>query len=127
MIWKSDGKLMKSPSSYKDDIEDIDADSYNSQVTGALIDTTIAKGMINAELAWDYLTEQEAEEILAETFKNPMNVTLKVPSVENGVITAPFRCSKRTSEMIDTGDGEDVSQSHWRVSFNITQKKKVSE
>lgn len=42
MLWKLNGKTMKTPSSYKDNIEDLDNDSYTSKVTGALIDNVIA-------------------------------------------------------------------------------------
>ena len=42
MIWKVDGELMPSPSSYKDNIEDTDNDSYTSVVDGSLIDNPIA-------------------------------------------------------------------------------------
>ncbi len=42
MLWKINGKTMKTPSSYKDNIEDLDNDSYTSKVTGALIDNVIA-------------------------------------------------------------------------------------
>lgn len=126
MVWKSDGKLMKTPSTYKDNIEDLDADSYTSKVTGSLIDTVIAKGMIKAEFGYDYLTEKEAREILKETFKNPMNITLKVPSVEGGILNATFRCAKRSADMIDTGANEDPESSHWSISFSLMQKKKVA-
>lgn len=125
MVWKSDGKLMKSPSSYKDDIEDTDNDSYTDCETGELIDNPIAVGMIKASFSYDYLTEEEAEEILQETYKNPMNLTLKCPSVPGGMLSAPFRCSKRSSEMIQTDEDEITSKSRWKVSFNVMQKKLV--
>lgn len=35
---------------------------------------------------------------------------------------AKFRVSKRKSTMIDTGNDEDTSKSHWKVSFNLQQK-----
>ena len=125
MVWKSDGKLMKSPSTYKDDIEDTDNDSYTSVVDAELIDNPIAIGMVKAQFSYDYLTEKEAEEILQETYKNPMNLTLKCPSVPGGILIAPFRCAKRSSEMIDTKEDEDPSKSHWKISFNVMQKKSV--
>ena len=116
---------MPSPSSDKDNIEDTDNDSYTSVVDGSLIDNPIAVGMIKAEFSFDDLTEEEARKILQQTYKNPMNVTLKCPSVKGGILTAPFRCSKRSSEMNDTGEDEDPSKSHWKVSFNIMQKSSV--
>jgi len=42
------------------------------------------------------------------------------------MITAPFRVSKRTSEMHLTGKNEDTSQSRWKVSFNLMQKALVA-
>lgn len=126
MLWKIGNKVMKSPSSYKDNIEDLDNDSYTSKVTGALIDNVVARGMLKCEMTWDYCTEAEAEELLQATYANPMMVTIKCPSVRGGMITAPFRCSKRTSEMIDTGNDEDVSKSRWKVSFNLMQKELVA-
>lgn len=127
MVWKSDGKLMPSPSTYKDDIEDTDNDSYSSVVDATLNDNRIACGMVKAEFSFDDLTEEEARMILQETYKNPMNLTLKCPSVLNGMLTAKFRCSKRSSEMVDTGEDEDTSKSHWKVSFNVMQKEMTAE
>ena len=57
MLWKVDGVVQKTPSTYKDNIEDTDNDSYTSKVTGALIDNPIAIGMLKLEMSWDYLTE----------------------------------------------------------------------
>jgi len=81
MVWKSNGVLMKTPSSYKDSIEDLDNDSYRSKKTGKLIDSPVAVGILKCEMSWDYLTEEEAEALLQETYKNPMVVTIKCPSV----------------------------------------------
>lgn len=123
MLWKLNGKLMKTPSTYKDDIEDTDNGSYSSVVDGSLIDNPIAVGMLKLEMSWDYLTEEEAEEILQATYQNPMIVTVKCPSIKGGMLeNAKFRVSKRTSEMHKTGLDEDTSKSKWKVSFNMMQK-----
>ena len=61
MLWKVDGVVQKTPSTYKDNIEDTDNDSYTSKVTGALIDNPIAVGMLKLEMTWDCLKEEEAE------------------------------------------------------------------
>lgn len=126
MLWKLNGKTMKTPSTYKDNIEDLDNDSYTSKVTGNLIDNVVAKGMLKLEMSWDYCTEAEAEELLQATYQNPMMVTIKCPSVRGGMITAPFRCSKRSCEMYLTGKNEDTSKSRWKVSFNLMQKSLVA-
>lgn len=125
MLWKMGDKTMKSPSTYKDNIEDVDNDSYTSVVDGSLIDNPIAVGMLKCEMGWDYCTEAEAQELLQATYQNPMIVTIKCPSVRGGMITAPFRCSKRNSEMIETGEDEDPNKSKWKVSFNLMQKSLV--
>lgn len=126
MLWKIGNKTMKSPSTYKDNIEDLDNDSYTSKVTGALIDNVVATGMLKIEMTWDDCTEAEAEELLQASYMNPLVATFKCPSVRGGIITAPFRVSKRASEMIDTGLDEDTSKSTWKVSFNLMQKELVS-
>lgn len=126
MIWKLNGRLMKTPSSYKDNIEDVDNDSFTSVVDGSLIDHPIAVGMLKLEMSWDCCTEAEAEELLQATYQNPMMVTVKCPSVQGGMITAPFRVAKRTSEMHLTGNDEDASQSYWKVSFSLMQKSLVA-
>ena len=122
MLWKIDGQTMKTPSSYKANIEDLDNDSYTSKKTGELIDSVVATGMLKLEMSWDYLTEQEAETLLQATYKNPMMVWVKCPAVKNGVITAPFRVSKRQCEMYKTSQDESVSKDRYKVSFNLMQK-----
>jgi hypothetical protein len=82
--------------------------------------------MLKLEMSWDYLTEQEAEDLLQATYQNPMMITVKCPSVRGGMITAPFRCSKRSCEMYLTGNDEDTSKSTWKVSFNLMQKAMVA-
>ena len=72
MVWKYNGEVQKSPSSFKLNIDDIDVDSYRSTVNASLIDKTLAKGMIKCSFSFDYLTEEEAEHIMALTWNNPM-------------------------------------------------------
>ena len=123
MLWKVDGQVQKTPSTYKDNIEDTDNDSYTSKVTGALIDNPIAVGMLKLEMSWDCLTEAEAEQLLQLTYRNPLIVTVKCPSVQGGILeNDKYRESQRTSEMHMTGNDEDPSKSLWKVSFNLMQK-----
>ena len=123
MLWKVDGQVQKTPSTYKDNIEDTDNDSYTSIVDGSLIDNPIAVGMLKLEMSWDCLTEEEAEKLLQLTYRNPLIVTIKCPSVQGGLLeNAKFRVSQRTSEMHLTGEDEDTSKSLWKVSFNLMQK-----
>lgn len=123
MLWKINNKIMKTPSSYDDDIEDVDNESYTSVEDATLIDNPIAVGMLKCNMSWDYLTEEEAEELLQLTYKNPLIVTIKTPSVPGGILeNAKFRISKRKSKMHKTGIDEDTSKSFWQVSFNMMQK-----
>lgn len=125
MVWKSDGKVQQSPSSFSLDIEDIDCDSYRSTVTAALIDKVLAKGLVKASFSYDRCTEAEAEALMAETWKNPMNLDIKCPILGGKILSAEFRCSKRKCEMIKTTPEEQSTETRWKVSFSVTQKKKV--
>jgi hypothetical protein len=125
MVWKSDGRLQKSPSKFTLSIEDTDLDSYRSKVTSALIDNVIAQGMVGARFAYDAVTEEEANALMAETWKNPMNLEIKCPILGGRTLTAPFRCSKRQVDMIQTdGEGNNIKP-YWQVSFSVAQKRKV--
>ncbi len=122
MLWKIDGKEMKTPSSYEADIEDLDNDSYTSKKNGDLIDSVVAVGMLKLQMSWDYLTESESEELLQSTYKNPMMVWVKCPAVKGGTLLAPFRVSKRKCKMHKTSEGENVDKDCYQVSFNLMQK-----
>lgn len=95
MLWKLNEKTMKTPSTYKDNIEDLDNDSYTSKVTGALIDNVVVKGMLKLEMSWDYCTEAEAEELLQATYQNPMMVTIKCPSIKGRYDYCSFQMFKK--------------------------------
>lgn len=123
MVWKSDGEVQKSPSSFKLNIEDIDCDSYRSPVTASLIDKVLAQGLVKASFSFDLCSEEDAEKLMSETWKNPMNLEIKCPILGGKILSAKFRCSKRDCEMIDTDDVNDKTR--WKVSFSVSQKTKV--
>lgn len=125
MVWKSDGEVQKSPSNFSLDIEDIDCDSFRSPVTASLIDKVLAKGLVKASFSFDLCTEEEAEKLMAETWKNPMNLDIKCPILGGKILSAKFRCSKRKCEMIKTTPEEQSNKTRWKVSFSVTQKEKV--
>ena len=108
----------KTPSSYKIDWEDLDANSYRSIATGNLIDTVISKKWSKLQFSYSCLSQNEANTILTEINKNPMYVKAINPLFNSGYIEAEFRCSKVSAEMLETGD--------YKLSFNLVQKKKVS-
>lgn len=125
MVMKCNGRLMKSPSSFKLQIDDQDLDSFRSTDTAELIDKTLAKGLIGLSVSWTFLTEEEAEEIMQQTWDNPMVLTIKCPILGKKTLTANFRCAKRTCEMISTEDEEESTETKWKVSFTASQKNKV--
>lgn len=108
----------KTPSSYKIDWEDLDANSYRSKATGNLFDTVVSKKWSKLSFSYKCLTEDEVNEVIGIINVNPIYVKAKNPLFNGGYIEAEFRCSKASSEMLETGD--------YRLSFNLVQKKKVS-
>lgn len=126
MIWKFNGEVQKSPSQFNINIDDIDLDSYRSTVNASLIDKTLAKGMVKCSFSFDYLTEKEAEDLMALTWINPMPLEIKCPILGGKLLKANFRCAKRTCNMISTEEDENTDKSKWKVTFTCSQKEKVS-
>ena len=128
MIWREHGETqnLPTPSAYSADIEDTDNDSYTSKKTGALIDNPIAIGMLKLSMAWDLNSEEEAENIIQKTYKNPFVLDVKVPVINGGFLEgAKFRVSKRKVEMIDTELNTNTSKTRWKCSFNLMQKERT--
>ena len=125
MLWREHGATdnLPTPSTYSADIEDTDNDSYTSKKTGALIDNPIAIGMLKLSMAWNLNSEEEAENLIQKTYKNPLVLDVKVPVVNSGFLEgAKFRVSKRKVEMIDTELNTSTSKTRWKCSFNLMQK-----
>ena len=124
MVWKEHGKTenLPTPSTYSADVEDTDKDSYSSAVDGSLIDNPIAVGLLKLSMSWDLNSEQEAENLIQKTYKNPWVLDVKVPVVDGGFLEgAKFRVSKRKVEMIDTELNTNTSKTRWKCSFNLMQ------
>lgn len=125
MIWRESGKTenLPTPSTYSADIEDTDKDSYSSVVDGSLIDNPIAVGLLKLSMSWDLNSEEESEELIQKTYKNPLILDIKVPVVKGGFLQgAKFRVSKRKVEMIDTEKSTNTSKTRYKCSFNLMQK-----
>ena len=128
MIWTKGNTILPTPSSYSADIEDTDKDSYSSAIDGSLIDNPIAVGLLKLSMAWDFNSEEEAEELIQTTYVNPLVLSIKVPVVEGGILhNAKFRVSKRKVDMIQTELAESTSNTKWKVSFNLMQKELTEE
>lgn len=126
MVWKEHGstEYLPTPSKYSAEIEDVDKDSYTSVVTAELIDNPIAVGMLKLSMSWDFNSEEEAEELVQKTFKNPFVLDIKIPVVEGGFLEgAKFRVSKRKIDMITTEKDTSTEKTKWKTSFNLMQKK----
>lgn len=117
LLWYVDGTHQKTPSTYKIDYEDLDANSYRSKATGDLIDSVISQNWCKLYFTYNYLTESEVNSLFKITSKNPINVKAINPMFDNGYIEAQFRCSKKSVEMLQDGN--------YKMSFNLVQKKKV--
>lgn len=125
MLWKEHGntEYLPTPSTYSADIEDTDKDSYSSIVDGSLIDNPIAVGLLKLSMNWDFNSEEEAENLIQKTYKNPLILDVKIPVVEGGFLeNAKFRVSKRKVEMISTEQEKSTSKTKWKCSFNLMQK-----
>lgn len=108
----------KSPSSYKIDMEDLDNNSYRSVVTGSLIDTVVSKAWSKISFNYKCLSESETRNLMSLLLNNPIYVNAKDPALGTEYIEMEMRCSKKSCEMLETGD--------YTVSFNLVQKTKVS-
>lgn len=111
-------QTMKSPSSYKIDWEDLDNNSYRSKNSGNLIDTVISKSWSKISYSYNCLSELELQEILPLLANNPIYVKAKNPVFGTEYVEMEMRCSKKSAEMLETGD--------YVLSFNLVQKKKVA-
>lgn len=109
---------MKTPSSYKIDWEDLDNNSYRSITSGNLIDTVVSKSWSKLQFNYNCLTEEEIQGLLPVLANNPLYVKAKNPILGSEYAEMQMRCSKKSAEMLETGD--------YTLSFNLVQKKKVS-
>ncbi|HHX79964.1 MAG TPA: hypothetical protein GX692_02750 [Acholeplasmataceae bacterium] len=109
---------MKTPSTYKIDWEDLDNNSYRSITSGNLIDTVVSKSWTKLQFNYNCLTESELQTILPILANNPLYVKAKNPIFGTEYVEMEMRCSKKSAEMLETGD--------YTLSFNLVQKKKVS-
>lgn len=123
LIWQAksekDGTYinMPTPSSYGIDWEDLDSKSYRSINTGDLLDSVISKSWSKLKLSYNYLTFDKITTILSMLSNNPIYVKAKNPIFGNEYTELEMRCSKKSAELLQTGD--------YTLSFNLVQKKKV--
>ena len=110
-------ETMFTPSSYKIDWEDLDDESYREINEGNLIDDVRSQSWSKLYFNYNYLTEQQLQTFLPKLKRNPMYVKAKNPIFGTEYVELEMRCSKKSAEMLETGD--------YNLSFNLVQKKKV--
>lgn len=128
MLWqaKVNGSYqdMKTPSSYDIDWEDLDSNSYRSVTTGNLIRSRLSSKWFKGKFNFNYLTENEIENILRIINQDPLYVKVKSPLFgSNGVIEIKCYCSKVSVSM---QKNEEIGANWSSLSFNIIQSEKVS-
>lgn len=124
LIWYTsvDGNswtLMKSPSTFKIDWEDLDNNSYRSVVNGNLIRDVIKRRWAKVGLAWNVLQEGDVNTILSSVNRDTVYFKIKSPAFGSGFISFKGYVSKMSCEMLEGMRG-------YTVSFNIVQSEGAS-
>lgn len=116
---------MITPSSYKIDYEDLDSNSYRSITNGNLIRKRLTSKWFKGNFSFNYITQDELENILPLINQYPLYVKIKSPMFgENGVIEIQAYVSKVSVEMLRNDTRNNDNQ--WvSLSFNIIQTKAV--
>lgn len=115
---------MKTPSSFKLDANDLDSNSYRSVSNGNLIRTILGKKWLSAEFSYNYLTQQELEQICSVLNLYPMKVKFKSPMFStDGIWTGQVYCSKWSVNMQQNKDNGAT----WnQLTFTLVQSSKGS-
>lgn len=129
MLWsakKSSGgsyTQMKTPSEYTINWEDLDKNSYRAISTGNLIRTPVSKKWFSGNFTFNYLTEQEAEQILDMINTYPLYVKVKSPLFGlAGEIEFKAYVSKASISMLRNNTDNPT----WtNLQFNIIQSEKI--
>lgn len=116
---------MITPSSYKIDYEDLDSNSYRSITNGNLIRKRLTSKWFKGNFSFNYITQDELENILPLINQYPLYVKIKSPMFgKNGVIEIQAYVSKVSVEMLRNDTRNNDNQ--WvSLSFNIIQTKAV--
>lgn len=111
--------LMKSPSTFKIDWEDLDNNSYRSVVNGNLIRDVIKRRWAKVGLSWNVLQEGDVNTILSAVNRDTVYFRVKSPAFGSGFISFKGYVSKMSVEMLEGMRG-------YTVSFNIVQSEGAS-
>lgn len=111
--------LMKSPSTYKIDWEDLDNQSYRSVVTGDLVRDVIKRRWAKVGLSWKVLQDKDVNTILSTVNQDTVYFKFLSPAFSDGYITFEGYVSKMSTEKLEGMIGNSVS-------FNVVQSKGAS-
>ena len=111
---------MKTPTTYKVDMEDLDVDSYRSVMTGNLIRTVIARRWFKVGMSWNVLSASNVDTILKAVNKDGVYFKFKSPAFgTSDWVTFKGYVSKMQTELLE-------GQVGWKVSFNVIQMERAS-
>ena len=121
LIWytSSDGanwNLMKSPSTYDIDWEDLDNNSYRSVTNGNLNRDVINRKWVKLALSYKLLTDDEVKTIMNAVNQGELFVRCLSPVFGDGTVSFKAYVSKVSSSYVQIRDGHG-----WSLSFNIVQ------
>lgn len=129
MLWEAKSSisnnytLMKTPSSYKISWEDLDNNSYRSATTGNLIRNIVSKKWFKGSFTFNFLTENEAEDILRMINNYPLYVKVKSPLFgSNGIAEFEAYVSQVS---INMQQNKENGATWTELSFNIVQSKTI--
>jgi len=120
LIWytstdNSTWTLMKSPSTYKINWEDLDNDSYRSVINGNLIRNVIKRRWAKVGLSWNVVSGNDVSTICSAVNKDEVYFKVISPTFGNqGFISFKGYVSKMECELLEGMIG-------YSLSFNIIQ------
>lgn len=121
LIWyvstdKVNWTLMKSPSTYKLDWEDLDVDTYRSVVNGNLIRNVAKRRWAKVALSYRVLKESDVNTICSAVNRDGVYFKVISPAFSNGFLEFEGYVSKMSCELLEGMIG-------YSLSFNIIQSK----
>ena len=123
LIWytstnETNWTLMKSPTTYKLNFEDLDNDSYRSCTNGNLVRNVIKRRWVKISMSWSVLDEDDVSDICETVNVDEIYFRVKSPAW-GGFIQFRGYVSKMEMELLEGLVG-------YSLSFNIVQSEGAS-
>ena len=123
LIWytstnETNWTLMKSPTTYKLNFEDLDNDSYRSCTNGNLVRNVIKRRWVKISMSWSVLDEDDVSDICETVNVDEIYFRVKSPAW-GGFIQFRGYVSKMEMELLEGMVG-------YSLSFNIVQSEGAS-